>query len=209
MARRLGGLVHLALAARRDGGAGRVKVATLLDRRAGLLERREKLRALVAEDRAVRRACGRWRKRRGSLISGGAKPRARAAARGPSSRLRKSGRPRASKRRSSRLRASASRRSRRWRRRRRADRGNGRSAGAFSCRSLDFRSTPLSMRPKRALDAWGEVPEALEALAREERRIAGMRRDNADFEKRRRRTSLGLGARSSKDSLRDRDQDVA
>ena len=35
-----------------------------------------------------------------------------------------------------------------------------------------------------AIDTWGEVPEALRLLAREERRIAGMRRDNAEFEKR-------------------------
>ena len=34
------------------------------------------------------------------------------------------------------------------------------------------------------LQAWGEVPEVLRALAREERRVAGMRRDNADFEER-------------------------
>ena len=35
-----------------------------------------------------------------------------------------------------------------------------------------------------ALTAWSEAPDALSRLAREERRIAGMRRDNADFEKR-------------------------
>ncbi len=35
-----------------------------------------------------------------------------------------------------------------------------------------------------ALGAWGEAPDALARLAREERRIAGMQRDNADFEKR-------------------------
>jgi uncharacterized protein YhaN len=32
------------------------------------------------------------------------------------------------------------------------------------------------------LQAWSEAPEAMRLLAREERRIAGMRRDNADFE---------------------------
>ncbi|MBV9973918.1 MAG: AAA family ATPase, partial [Hyphomicrobiales bacterium] len=35
-----------------------------------------------------------------------------------------------------------------------------------------------------ALAAWGEAPDALARLAREERRIAGMRRDNAEFERR-------------------------
>jgi uncharacterized protein YhaN len=35
-----------------------------------------------------------------------------------------------------------------------------------------------------ALAAWGDVPEAVRLLAREERRVDGMRRDNAEFEKR-------------------------
>ena len=34
-----------------------------------------------------------------------------------------------------------------------------------------------------AIGAWGEVPDALRLIAREDRRIAGMRRDNQDFER--------------------------
>jgi uncharacterized protein YhaN len=66
-----------------------------------------------------------------------------------------------------------------------------------SMRSLEWKERwraalpRLGLPPEYAPDqaeavskAWGEVPEAMRLLAKEERRIAGMRRDNAAFEER-------------------------
>ena len=60
-----------------------------------------------------------------------------------------------------------------------------------------------------AIDTWGEVPEALRLLAREERRIAGMRRDNAEFEKRVSDLLSTLAPDLLGYACRDRDQDAA
>ena len=162
-----------------------LQISALLDRRADLLARREKLRALIAEDRALAprlRAVG-----RAAALADVEEARSLELAQRLEARLRKlaesweTARRQKTKIDTARERIAeldgsakeAERRSTEWKERWRALLPKlGLSAGA----GLD--------EADAALGAWGEAPDALARLAREERRIAGMQRDNADFEKR-------------------------
>jgi uncharacterized protein YhaN len=160
-------------------------VATLLARRARLLEHRQKLCALAAEDRSASpvlrtaaQAAGLGELADASSLQLAALLEARLrrladaweAARGQQAKLE------ASRARIEELDAlvqEAASRSAQWSQRWRA-----------LLPRLRLSLDATLDEAEAAIDTWGEVPEALRLLAREDRRIAGMRRDNAEFETR-------------------------
>lgn len=162
-----------------------LKLSALLDRRAGLLAHREKLHALVAEERAL--APGLRALAREAGLAEVEEAKSIELAQRLEARLRKlaeiweAARQQRAKIEAAReriemlegLAKEAASRCDKWKARWR-----------LALPTIGLRPDVGLEEAEAALTAWGEAPDALARLAREERRIAGMRRDNADFEKR-------------------------